>query len=138
MLKQPYFPPLQPFGENSHYVGATNTFQPPSPAPEPYPNERASIDLDEEDGVEASRSVKKRYWSHEEEVKLASAWLNTSKDPIHGNEKKSDSFWSKITKEFNQNKQREYHRDTNSLKIHWTRLSKMINDSMVIGFQFVK
>ncbi|XP_039776060.1 proline-rich protein 13-like isoform X4 [Panicum virgatum] len=32
MLKQPYFPPLQPFGENSHYVGAANTFQPPSPA----------------------------------------------------------------------------------------------------------
>jgi len=58
----------------------------------------------------------------------ASAWLNTSKDPIHGNEKKSDSFWSQITKEFNQNKQREHHRDTNSLKIHWTRLSKMINE----------
>jgi len=34
------------------------------------PNGRASIDLDEEDGVDASRSVKKRYWSHEEEVKL--------------------------------------------------------------------
>lgn len=61
-------------------------------------------------------------------MKLASAWLNTSKDPIHGNEKKSGSFWSQITKEFNQNKQREYHRDTNSLKIHWTRLSKMINE----------
>ncbi|XP_039776058.1 glutathione S-transferase T3-like isoform X2 [Panicum virgatum] len=59
---------------------------------------------------------------------MASAWLNTSKDPIHGNEKKSGSFWSQITKEFNQNKQREYHRDTNSLKIHWTRLSKMINE----------
>jgi len=32
--------------------------------------------------------VKKRYWSHNEEVALASAWLNISKDPIHGNDKK--------------------------------------------------
>ena len=70
MLQQPYFPPLQHFGENSHYVGATNNLHPPSPAPEPHPNGRASIDLDEEDGVEASRSVKKRYWSHDEEVRL--------------------------------------------------------------------
>jgi hypothetical protein len=27
----------------------------------------------------------------------ASAWLNISKDPIHGNDKKSDSFWGQIT-----------------------------------------
>ena len=58
----------------------------------------------------------------------ASAWLNTSKDPIHGNDKKSDSFWGQITKEFNQNNQRDHYRDTNSLKIYWTRLSKMINE----------
>ena len=129
MFQQSFLPPLQPFGENSHFVGATNNFQPPSPAPAaPYANERASIDLDEDDGVEASKSVKKRYWSHDEEVRLASAWLNTSKDPIHGNDKKSDSFWGQITKEFNQNSQQDHHRDTNSLKIHWTCLSKMINE----------
>ena len=93
MFQQSFLPPLQPFGENSHFVGATNNFQPPSPAPAaPYANERASIDLDEDDGVEASKSVKKRYWSHDEEVRLASAWLNTSKDPIHGNDKNRDSF----------------------------------------------
>lgn len=70
MLQQPNFPPSQPFGENFYFVGASNNFSPPSPAPTPYANERASIDLDEDDGVEASRSVKKRYWSHEEEVRL--------------------------------------------------------------------
>jgi len=71
MFQQSFLPPLQPFGENSHFVGATNNFQPPSPAPAaPYANERASIDLDEDDGVEASKSVKKRYWSHDEEVRL--------------------------------------------------------------------
>ena len=61
MLQQPYFPPLQPFGENSHFVGAANNFRPPSPAPAPYANERDSTDLDEDDGLEASRPIKKRY-----------------------------------------------------------------------------
>jgi hypothetical protein len=35
-----------------------------------------------------------------------SAWLNPSKDHVHGNDKKSDSLWGQNTKEFNQNSQR--------------------------------
>jgi hypothetical protein len=58
----------------------------------------------------------------------ASAWLNISKDPIHGNDKKSDSFWGQITEEYNKNNQPDRIRDTNQLKIHWSRLSKTINE----------
>jgi hypothetical protein len=58
----------------------------------------------------------------------ASAWLNISKDPIHGNDKKSDSFWGQITEEYNKNSQPDCIRDTNQLKIHWSRLSRTINE----------
>ena len=58
----------------------------------------------------------------------ASAWLNTSKDPIHGNYKKGDSFWGQVTQEFNKNCLPDRTRDTNQLMIHWLRLSKTINE----------
>ncbi|KAL6838350.1 hypothetical protein ACP4OV_031854 [Aristida adscensionis] len=135
-LQQPQFspppPPAQWFGENSHFVGLTNNLNPTSPAPEPYDKgtqtQIVNINIDDDDGVEASKSVKKRYWTHDEEVRLASAWLNISKDPIHGNDKKSDSFWGQITEEFNKNSQPDRIRDTNQLKIHWSQLSRTINE----------
>ncbi|KAL1209413.1 Glutathione S-transferase T3 [Cardamine amara subsp. amara] len=38
----------------------------------------------------------RRKWSHIEDVVLISAWLNTSKDAIIGNEQKGNAFWSRI------------------------------------------
>ncbi|CAL5003063.1 unnamed protein product [Urochloa decumbens] len=102
---------------------------PPSPATTPTTrNPNASIDIDDDDSVEASKPVRRRFWSHDEEVRLASAWLNTSKDRIHGNDKKIDSFWGQITKEYNRNTPPDRRRDTNQLKCHWKRLSGIINE----------
>ncbi|CAD6246298.1 unnamed protein product [Miscanthus lutarioriparius] len=58
----------------------------------------------------------------------ASAWLNTSKDPIYGNDKSRDTFWGQISNEFNRNIQEHLQRDINQLKIHWTRLNRMITE----------
>ncbi|CAN6216144.1 unnamed protein product [Urochloa humidicola] len=102
---------------------------PPPPATTPTTrNPNASIDIDDDDSVEASKPVRRRFWSHDEEVKLASAWLNTSKDLIHGNDKKIDSFWGEITREYNRNTPPDRRRDTNQLKCHWKRLSGTINE----------
>lgn len=104
-------------GENFHFVGLSNNLHPPSPAPPPHgttiQTEKNSIEIDDDSGVAASRPAKKRYWTHDEEVRLATAWLNTSKDPIHGNDKKGDSFWGQITEEFNKNCVPDRIRDTN-------------------------
>jgi hypothetical protein len=67
MLQQPHLPPLRPFGENSHFVGVGNSMNPPSPAT--TPPGRVTIDIDVDDGVDV-RGVKKRFWVHDEEVKL--------------------------------------------------------------------
>jgi hypothetical protein len=41
---------------------------PPSPAP--TPPGRVTIEIDVNDGVDASRGAEKRFWVYEEEVKL--------------------------------------------------------------------
>ncbi|CAN6361707.1 unnamed protein product, partial [Urochloa humidicola] len=109
LLQQPQFSST---GENFHFVGHTHGFAPISPSPSPSAQrqpssqgtDKAPIDVDGgDDGVETSRTTKRRHWSHEEEVRLASAWLNNSNDSIRGNDKKGDTFWKDITAEFNSN-----------------------------------
>ncbi|KAF0887575.1 hypothetical protein E2562_002294 [Oryza meyeriana var. granulata] len=55
-------------------------------------NNTVNIDIDEDDNNGANRPAKKRYWNHEEVERLVSAWLNASKDPVKGNDKKCDTF----------------------------------------------
>ncbi|XP_024005940.1 glutathione S-transferase T3-like [Eutrema salsugineum] len=43
----------------------------------------------------------RRPWTAKEDVVLISAWLNTSKDPVVGNEQKLEAFWKRIQKYFN-------------------------------------
>jgi hypothetical protein len=54
--------------------------------------------------------------------------LNTSKDPIKGNDKKGDTFWKEITEEFNKKGNGKSTRELNQLKIHWSRLKASITD----------
>lgn len=78
LMQQRHFagfaPPHMPLGENSHLVGFTNTVNPPSPITSPASNgnktPNVSIDIEDDDTDETSKSVKKRYWSHNEEVAL--------------------------------------------------------------------
>nr|XP_034591478.1 glutathione S-transferase T3-like [Setaria viridis] len=129
MLQQPPFAAPE---QNFHFIGLTNNFVPISPLPPPSAQEQStpqvSIDIDGDNGVETSRTTKRRHWSHEEEVRLVSAWLNNSNDPIRTNDKKYDSFWKDIAEEFNKNATPGCERDTNQLKIHWSRLKTVIAD----------
>nr|VDD51585.1 unnamed protein product [Brassica oleracea] len=53
-----------------------------------------------EDGNEEAETVsdrkERRKWSPTEDVVLISAWLNTSKDAVVGNEQKAIAFWKRI------------------------------------------
>lgn len=42
----------------------------------------------------------RRKWSPIEDLVLISAWLNTSKDPVVGNEQKAIAFWKRIAAYF--------------------------------------
>uniref|UniRef100_A0A0D3A7I9 Myb-like domain-containing protein n=1 Tax=Brassica oleracea var. oleracea TaxID=109376 RepID=A0A0D3A7I9_BRAOL len=52
-------------------------------------------DANEEEHVVSDRK-ERRKWSPTEDLVLISAWLNTSKDPVVGNEHKAISFWIRI------------------------------------------
>ncbi|XP_048620540.1 glutathione S-transferase T3-like [Brassica napus] len=57
-----------------------------------------------EDGNEDAETVsdrkERRKWSPTEDGVLISAWLNTSKDPVVGNEQKAIAFWKQIAAYF--------------------------------------
>ncbi|XP_048604660.1 glutathione S-transferase T3-like [Brassica napus] len=56
---------------------------------------------DGNDDVEiVSGRKERRKWSPVEDVVLISAWLNTSKDPVVGNEQKAITFWKRIASYF--------------------------------------
>ncbi|TVU10526.1 hypothetical protein EJB05_44063, partial [Eragrostis curvula] len=118
LLQQPYVHP-SPQRENFHFVGLINqNFNGTSPA-------SGSKETPTPDG--SSDKQGKKRWTHDEEVRLANAWLNNSYDPINGCDKKGDSFWKDITEEFNKTAPENHTRDINQLKNHWTRLKTAIN-----------
>ena len=52
------------------------------------------------DGDSAAKRRERRKWTPTDDVVLISSWLNTSKDPVVGNEQKSTGFWKKIAAYF--------------------------------------
>ena len=51
------------------------------------------------DATPVERVVRKKWTPHDDEV-LISAWLNTSKDAVIGNEQKSGTFWKRVGEYF--------------------------------------
>ncbi|XP_048604681.1 glutathione S-transferase T3-like [Brassica napus] len=94
-----------------------------------------SIDLESPDlpafsihSSEASTGKERKKWSPKEDVILISAWLNTSKDPIVGNEQKLRNFWSRIQNYYNSSVQ-HVGLDTRELgqcKQRWGRLNDLV------------
>ncbi|CAD6267541.1 unnamed protein product [Miscanthus lutarioriparius] len=141
-LQRPQFTPHPHIGENFHFVGQTMSLNPISPPPPSVhatvtsqavkqgtlAKETVIVDNDEGDNSEANRTVNKRYWTHDEEERLASAWLNASKDPVKGNDKKFETFWKEVTDNFNKKGNGKRRREINQLKVHWSRLKSSITD----------
>ncbi|KAF8662903.1 hypothetical protein HU200_055485 [Digitaria exilis] len=74
-----------------HYLGATRT---PSPAQQ---TDHIVNDLDAEEDETInidndSRIDKRLNWTVPEDIRLASAWLHNSKDPVDGNGRKADAY----------------------------------------------
>lgn len=131
MIHQANYQP-QSQEDNFHLIGQNMTFNPISPpdpassygTPSPQSTEQAV-----EENTAANKTVKQRnlrYWTHDEEERLASSWLEISKDPIYGNDKHRDSFWKEITNEFNRKGNGKRRRELNQLKVHWSRLKTVI------------
>ncbi|CAL5034287.1 unnamed protein product [Urochloa decumbens] len=59
---------------------------------------KSFINIDDGDEV---RTTKRLTWSPDEDLRLVSAWLYHSNDPINGNGKKNDSYWGDVVELYN-------------------------------------
>ena len=63
----------------------------------------------------------------EEDLLIVSTWLNTSMDPIAGNQQKHTAFWEKIYEYFNKEKTSCTRRTANSLMHRWSTIQLKTN-----------
>ncbi|XP_013601755.1 PREDICTED: glutathione S-transferase T3-like [Brassica oleracea var. oleracea] len=88
-------------------------------------------------GTEASNYVEdtpadrreRRLWTPVDDVVLISAWLNTSKDPVVGNEKPSRTFWKRIAAYFAASPKVAgcEQREAGNCKQRWQKINDQVN-----------
>ena len=103
-------------------------------SPEPFwfgsqgPNEsvfepvvECGVDTGGDSGVKERRKC-----SPKEDKILIGAWLNTSKDPVVGNEQKAGAFWKRIVKYYNASPHLvgQIPREITSCKQRWARINE--------------
>ncbi|CAN6213714.1 unnamed protein product [Urochloa humidicola] len=114
--------------ENFHFVSGRSYRGTPSPngtgSTIDGTDVQETVDIDANDSLEPTRTDKRLNWSHEEDVRLASAWLHNSLDPADGNDKKSDYYWADVTATYNSTTPSNRKRNRNQLKIRWDRVKK--------------
>ncbi|XP_013645429.2 glutathione S-transferase T3-like [Brassica napus] len=86
---------MDPFSQAGSFQNLLNSQQPNTSFSFITPSiELSSSDANEEHVVSDRKEMRK--WSPTEDLVLISAWLNTSKDPVVGNEQKAIAFWKRI------------------------------------------
>ncbi|KAF8050360.1 hypothetical protein N665_0770s0007 [Sinapis alba] len=77
---------FNPFTTSSNFVGLLNSQQSISFG-------SSQVPTPSDDGGERRE---RRKWTPSDDILLISSWLNTSKDPVVGNEQRSGAFWNRI------------------------------------------
>lgn len=83
------------------------------------------IDNDNNDG-NCSRTEKRLIWTKEEDLRLVSAWVNNSNDPIQSNFKKNDQYWKGVAYVFNSTTPKNRVRTAKQIKDHFGRIKKRV------------
>ena len=70
----------------------------------------------------------RRMWTQTDDIVLISSWLNTSKDPIVGNEQKSGAFWKRIAEYFSASPKiaGSEKREASQCKQRWHKLNDLV------------
>ncbi|RLN34412.1 hypothetical protein C2845_PM03G27450, partial [Panicum miliaceum] len=96
--------------ESFHLVGNTisrSRVSPSAPSFKGTPPSKSNaqdietINVDADETIEDGRTEKRLNWTKDEDIRLASAWVHNSKDPVDGTDNKSDQYWADVTEEYN-------------------------------------
>ena len=119
--------------ENFHLVGNTRGSTTISPTSlkrsrpvEGNGHETETIVVDADENNEDERTERRLNYTKQEDVRLASAWLRHSKDPVEGSDRTGDQYWTVVTEEYNKGTEISCRRNQNLLKIRWDRLKKPV------------
>ncbi|RLN36486.1 hypothetical protein C2845_PM03G04690 [Panicum miliaceum] len=122
---------LQVWGSDCHPPGGfVNLLKKNTPSPAQVVSNRSlsqpiNVGDDTNDG-DGARTEKRLLWTKEEDLRLVSAWLNNSNDPIQANYKKNDQYWKDVTAVFNSTTPRNRARLVNQVKDHFGRIKKRV------------
>lgn len=109
-------------------VGPSATSYRGTPPGESNAQDKETITVDADETIEDSRTEKRLNWTKDEDIRLASAWVHNSKDPVDGTDRKSDQYWADVTEEYNKTTEVCRRRNRNQLKICWDRVKKPVSE----------
>ncbi|RLM66092.1 uncharacterized protein C2845_PM16G01900 [Panicum miliaceum] len=72
------------------------------------------------------RTAKRLVFDPDEDVRLVSAWLIHSNDPINGNCKKNEKYWSDVHGHYNKTTPTNRKREVKHLKDRWTKIKRWV------------
>ncbi|CAD6246536.1 unnamed protein product [Miscanthus lutarioriparius] len=96
------------------------------------PTEVQAVDVQPREGAPRPCSTRpylkrtKNFDPKEDEV-VVSAWLNVSKDPVHGANQSRASFWSRIRDYYEKNKKTKAYRTESSIMHRWMTILVQVN-----------
>ncbi|KAM0845126.1 hypothetical protein ACQ4PT_056594 [Festuca glaucescens] len=73
-----------------------------------------------------ARTEKRLTWTKEEDLRLVSAWLNNSNDPIQSNYKKNEQYWKEVAAVYNSTTPKNRARLVKQVKDRFGRIKKKV------------
>lgn len=115
--------PVESMAYNHGGVGS-GPASPISPAPQLVDDVSNQEWSDNSDGEDKKGG--RMNWTEDEDLKLVSAWLHHSVDPVNGVSQKGEHFWKKLVTEFNSNINQERRRTIAQCKTHYTKTNRLV------------
>ncbi|CAH1428505.1 unnamed protein product [Lactuca virosa] len=116
-----------PYPHSSSPISPNPNYPCPNPSQNQYPNPPQNMEPTPEVSPTNKRSKsKKTYWSREEEILLAKAWLHISEDSIKGTAQRDKEFWQRINTYYQSSNTTGTIRAQTNLKTHWHYMNPLV------------
>ncbi|RLN00698.1 glutathione S-transferase T3-like [Panicum miliaceum] len=78
----------------------------------------------DDNGDKCGRTEKRMLWTKQEDLRLVSAWINSSNDHVQFNYKKNDQYWKGVANIYISTTPKNHLRQVKQIKDHFARIKK--------------